>query len=46
LYEALMKTPSGTEVAKRVFAKAKPGYHPDTVKAIQAIVDPQPEESE
>jgi leukotriene-A4 hydrolase len=41
LYEALMKTPSGTEVAKRVFAKARPGYHPDTVKAIQAIVDPK-----
>jgi leukotriene-A4 hydrolase len=46
LYEALMKTPSGTEVAKRVFAKARPGYHPDTVKAIEAIVDPKEETSE
>jgi len=41
LYEELMKTPSGAQVAKRVFAKARPGYHPETVKAIEAIVDPQ-----
>jgi leukotriene-A4 hydrolase len=41
LYEALMKTPSGKEVAKRVFAKARPGYHPETVQAIEAIVDPK-----
>lgn len=46
LYEALMKTPAGSEVAKRVFAKAKPGYHPETVKAIQAIVAPKEESSE
>jgi leukotriene-A4 hydrolase len=46
LYEALMKTPEGKQVAKRVFAKARPGYHPETVKAIEAIVDPQPETSE
>jgi leukotriene-A4 hydrolase len=46
LYEALMKTPSGKEVAKRVFAKARPGYHPDTVKVIAAIVDPKEETSE
>ena len=38
LYEALMKTPAGAEMAKRVFAKARPGYHPETVKAIEAIV--------
>jgi leukotriene-A4 hydrolase len=46
LYEALMKTPSGTEVAKRVFAKARPGYHPETVQAIEAIVTPKEETSE
>jgi leukotriene-A4 hydrolase len=46
LYEALMKTPAGSAVAKRVFAKAKPGYHPETVKAIQAIVTPKEESSE
>jgi len=46
LYQALMKTPLGEQVAKRVFAKAKPGYHPATVKAIEAIVDPKEESSE
>jgi leukotriene-A4 hydrolase len=46
LYEALMKTPSGAEFAKRVFAKARPGYHPQTVAAVEAIVDPQAESNE
>jgi len=46
LYEALMKTPAGAEFARRVFAKARPGYHPETVAAIEAIVDPQAEASE
>jgi leukotriene-A4 hydrolase len=46
LYESLMKSPAGTEVAKRVFAKARPGYHPETVKAIEAIVAPKEESSE
>jgi leukotriene-A4 hydrolase len=46
LYEGLMKTPGGTEVAKRVFTKARPGYHPNTVKAIAAIVEPKEETSE
>ncbi|HWX36891.1 MAG TPA: M1 family metallopeptidase [Steroidobacteraceae bacterium] len=40
LYGELMKTPSGTEFAKRVYAKARTGYHPDTVAAIDAIVTP------
>ncbi len=46
LYAALLKTPAGTEVAKRVFAKARSGYHPQTVKAIEAIVAPKEETSE
>jgi leukotriene-A4 hydrolase len=46
LYESLMKTPAGTAVAKRVFAKARPGYHPETAKAIEAIVAPTEETSE
>jgi leukotriene-A4 hydrolase len=46
LYQSLMKTPAGAEVAKRVFAKARPGYHPETVKAIEAIVAPKEESSE
>jgi aminopeptidase N len=40
LYRDLMKTPSGSEFAKRVYAKARPGYHPETVAAIDAIVNP------
>lgn len=46
LYESLMKTPAGAEVAKRVFAKARPGYHPETVKAVEAIVSPKEETGE
>ena len=41
LYTGLMKTTAGTEVAKRVLAKARPGYHPETLKAIEAIVEPK-----
>lgn len=40
LYAELMKTPSGSEFAKRVYAKARLGYHPDTAAAIDAIVNP------
>jgi hypothetical protein len=40
LYTDLMKTPSGADYAKRVYAKARPGYHPETVAAIDAIVNP------
>jgi leukotriene-A4 hydrolase len=40
LYTELMKTTSGAELAKRVYAKARAGYHPDTVAAIEAIVKP------
>ncbi len=46
LYEALMKSPSGPEFARRVFAKARPGYHPQTIAAIEAIVEPRAESSE
>jgi hypothetical protein len=40
LYTELMKTTSGAEFAKRVYTKARPGYHPDTVAAIDPIVTP------
>jgi leukotriene-A4 hydrolase len=46
LYEDLMKTPAGTTFAKRVYAKARPGYHPDTVAAVEAIVNPSSEGSD
>ncbi|HWY94243.1 MAG TPA: M1 family metallopeptidase [Steroidobacteraceae bacterium] len=39
LYVDLMKTPSGSAFAQRVYAKARPGYHPETVAAIDAIVN-------
>jgi aminopeptidase N len=47
LYVELMKTSAGTTFAKRVYAKARPGYHPETVQALDAIVNPgaAPEES-
>jgi leukotriene-A4 hydrolase len=38
LYTDLMKTPSGAEFAKRVYAKARPGYTEDTATAIDDIV--------
>ncbi len=40
LYTDLMKTPSGSEFAKRVYAKARPSYHPNTVKSVDVIVTP------
>jgi hypothetical protein len=40
LYEELMKTPAGTTMAKRVFALARSGYHPQTVAALDPIVNP------
>jgi len=46
LYEALLNTPAGAQVAKRVFAEARLGYHPETINAIEAIVDPQERTSE
>ncbi len=41
LYVELMKTPAGGELAKRVYAVARPGLHPQTAAAIDAIVTPE-----
>ncbi len=38
LYEELMKTPTGAALARSTYAKARPGYHPITQTAIDAIV--------
>lgn len=38
LYEALMKTPRGAQLARTLYAKARPGYHPITQASIDAIV--------
>jgi leukotriene-A4 hydrolase len=46
LYEGLMNTGSGQTFAKRVFTNAKPGYHPETVTAIEAIVEPDKNKDE
>jgi aminopeptidase N len=40
LYEDLMKTARGAELARSIYAKARPGYHPITQTAIDAIVKP------
>jgi hypothetical protein len=40
LYEGLMNTGPGQAFAKRVFKQAKLGYHPETVSALEAIVEP------
>jgi leukotriene-A4 hydrolase len=38
LYKALSQTPEGKAIAQKVFAEAKPGYHPLTVKANEGFV--------
>ena len=46
LYEELMKTPAGATQAKRVYALARSGYHPQTIAALDAVVNPQSDSSE
>jgi hypothetical protein len=38
LYEELVKTPRGREFAQRVYAQARPGYHPIAVATLDPIV--------
>ena len=38
LFAELVKTPEGREFAKRLYAKARPGYHPVTQMTVDAIV--------
>ena len=38
LYEELMKTPDGRAFARRVYAEARPGYHPIAVATLDPIV--------
>jgi hypothetical protein len=38
LYEELVKTPAGKERAQRIYAKARPGYHPIAQTAVDKIV--------
>jgi leukotriene-A4 hydrolase len=46
LYRELMKTPAGATQARRVYALARPRYHPPTTAAIDAIVNPSSDSSE
>ncbi len=39
LYKAFAKSPQGLAYAETVYAKAKPGYHPMTQKAVERILD-------
>ncbi|MEP6634305.1 MAG: M1 family metallopeptidase [Luteimonas sp.] len=38
-YEALVQTEPGLALAKEIFAKAKPGYHPITTGSVQKAID-------
>ncbi len=38
-YTALAETEAGLALAKDVFAKAKPGYHPITTGSVQKVID-------
>ena len=40
LYKELVKTPEGTEFARRVYIEARPGYHYVTATTIDDIVNP------
>jgi aminopeptidase N len=37
-YGALVATPDGKAFAEKVFAKAKPGYHPITIASVEAAI--------
>jgi aminopeptidase N len=39
LYSELLKTPDGRERAKRIYAKARPGYHPIAQSTLDALID-------
>jgi leukotriene-A4 hydrolase len=42
-YEALAATQEGRDFARKVFAEARPGYHPITTSAVEAaLADPTP----
>lgn len=42
IYEALAATNEGREFARKVFAEARPGYHPITTAAVEAALDKPP----
>lgn len=38
LYKEMMKTPEGAAMAKRIYAKARAGYHPISYQSVDAIL--------
>ncbi len=42
LYEELMKTPDGRERARRIYAQARPGYHPIAIATLDPIIAGSP----
>jgi aminopeptidase N len=41
-YEALVATPAGLQMARDVFAQARPGYHPITTASVEAAIAKAP----
>ena len=41
-YEALVATPEGLQMARDVFAQARPGYHPITTASVEAAIAKAP----
>ena len=41
LYTDLARTPTGHELGRRIFAKAKPGYHASVRQAVERILNPE-----
>jgi aminopeptidase N len=41
VYMELAKTPDGLEFARRVFQRAKPGYHPITAASVELVLYPE-----
>ncbi|HWO23700.1 MAG TPA: M1 family metallopeptidase [Kofleriaceae bacterium] len=38
IYRALVATPDGLDFARKIFARARPGYHPITAASVEALV--------
>jgi leukotriene-A4 hydrolase len=43
LYTAFISTPKGTEMAKRIYSTARPGYHAVAVRSIDELLAFDPE---
>ena len=41
LYRDLARTPSGLELGKAIYAKARPGYHTTIRQAVERLLQPE-----